>query len=165
MQIELKRIEYSERLSQETWAFAADVWIDGVKRGTVQNEGHGGCHMYWGPQLLDDLEAYAQTLPPDAEYGFAMDADSVINAVMCAWLMDRDKKAARRKFDKDITTRILWLKPDGVYPSKKFTTAQIQKWIAPDGPAHKHAAAENIQILNLLPRDEAFETWYKAVYV
>src|SRR5207244_27276 len=42
VKVELKRLSISERLSQETTAFAADIWIDGKKAGTAENAGHGG---------------------------------------------------------------------------------------------------------------------------
>jgi hypothetical protein len=42
MKIELKKIAIYPRLSDETTAFNADVWIDGQKVGSAENDGHGG---------------------------------------------------------------------------------------------------------------------------
>ena len=42
MKFELRKISYNKRLSQETNAFAADIWCDGVKVGFAENDGHGG---------------------------------------------------------------------------------------------------------------------------
>lgn len=42
MNIELKRVEYSARMSEETLCFAADIHIDGKKVGAAQNNGQGG---------------------------------------------------------------------------------------------------------------------------
>ena len=42
MKLELKKISFSEALSDETNAFTADVYIDGVKRATASNHGQGG---------------------------------------------------------------------------------------------------------------------------
>lgn len=65
MNIELKRLSVSERLSQETLAFAADVWIDGKKAGTAENSGHGGNTNVWinDPTLRAAAETYAKSLP------------------------------------------------------------------------------------------------------
>ena len=41
MKIELRRFTTNARLSQETTAFAADVWVDGKKVGYAENDGHG----------------------------------------------------------------------------------------------------------------------------
>jgi hypothetical protein len=40
--IELKRITYNARLSEETSAYAADFYVNGVKWGQVSNTGRGG---------------------------------------------------------------------------------------------------------------------------
>jgi hypothetical protein len=42
VRVELKRLQIYERMSEETTAFNADVWIDGKKAGTADNNGHGG---------------------------------------------------------------------------------------------------------------------------
>jgi hypothetical protein len=65
---ELKRISYNARLSQETSAFAADIYVDGVKAGTAENAGHGGntnCSLHLLP--ADDrrvIEAWIKAQPP-----------------------------------------------------------------------------------------------------
>ena len=50
MKIDLKKISHNERLSEETNAYSADLWIDGKKIGTVSNAGHGGPDMFHGDQ-------------------------------------------------------------------------------------------------------------------
>ena len=45
MKIELKRFSYNARLSEETNAFAADIWVDGKNVGFAKNDGHGGNTM------------------------------------------------------------------------------------------------------------------------
>ena len=42
MRIELRKIDYSASLSQETTPFSADIWIDGIKEGHATNHGQGG---------------------------------------------------------------------------------------------------------------------------
>lgn len=70
MKIELKKIDFSERLSEETYCFAADIWIDGVKVGYAQNNGHGGATSYQsfdekGKALIRSAEAYCKSLPTE----------------------------------------------------------------------------------------------------
>ena len=46
MKIELRRISYNAALSQETAAFAAEVWIDGELAFHARNQGTGGADFY-----------------------------------------------------------------------------------------------------------------------
>ena len=46
MKIELRRISYNAALSQETAAFAAEVWIDGELASHARNQGTGGADFY-----------------------------------------------------------------------------------------------------------------------
>lgn len=64
--IELRRITHNARLSQETNAFAADIYVDGKKVGTAQNAGHGGPTDYHitPRELREAIEDYAKSLPP-----------------------------------------------------------------------------------------------------
>lgn len=39
---ELRHLSVAENLSEETTAFSADIYIDGVRAGYVRNSGHGG---------------------------------------------------------------------------------------------------------------------------
>ena len=80
MKVELKRLQISERLSQETTAFAADVWINGKKAGTAENAGHGGntnVHIT-DPALRQTLRDYGKTIMP-AEYNFTPGDEWVID--------------------------------------------------------------------------------------
>lgn len=68
MKIELKRFSTNARLSQETTAFAADVWVNGKKAGSAENDGHGGAtlvrlHLV-DPATRDRIEAHGKTLVP-----------------------------------------------------------------------------------------------------
>lgn len=66
MEITLHNITHNLRLSQETNAFTADVWINGKKAGTAENAGHGGetCVYLHPKELQQEAEAYARSLPP-----------------------------------------------------------------------------------------------------
>lgn len=133
MKIELKRISYNARLSQETPAFAADVWIDGKKRGTAENDGHGGSTLIHPFDLEREIEAYAKTLPPIEVKGcgpLQPTADIVLGDLLYAFLAQRDLK--RRLARKTVFVR------DG----KLYET--------------KADAPPNATVLNRLPFEEAF---------
>jgi hypothetical protein len=82
--LELKKVSFSESLSDDSTAFTADVYLDGVKRATAKNSGHGGptdVHAYAKPRqspagdeayfkekkgnqvFLDQYEAWAAKQP------------------------------------------------------------------------------------------------------
>lgn len=63
MNIELRKVYTNERFSEETACFRAEIWIDGKKEGTVENEGHGGADHIHPHALAARLEIYAKTLP------------------------------------------------------------------------------------------------------
>lgn len=46
MKIELRRINHNPRLSEETNAFSAEIWIDGERAFEARNQGQGGCDFY-----------------------------------------------------------------------------------------------------------------------
>ncbi len=46
MKIELRRINHNPRLSEETDAFTAEIWIDGERAFKARNQGQGGCDLY-----------------------------------------------------------------------------------------------------------------------
>jgi len=64
MKIELKKISYNARLSDKTSAYTAEVWIDGVRRGTTMNHGTGGPDAIFPRELEREINEYAKTLPP-----------------------------------------------------------------------------------------------------
>ena len=70
MKIEIKNLTYSEKLSEETLNFKADVYIDDVRAAWAQNDGHGGCTFYQhyhsdaNRELVKKAEAWAASLPP-----------------------------------------------------------------------------------------------------
>jgi hypothetical protein len=62
--VTIKNLKFSEFASQETSCFKASVYINGVRKGEVSNEGHGGANSYVPWSLHNELEAIAKELPP-----------------------------------------------------------------------------------------------------
>jgi len=69
MKLELRKVTHNARLSHETAAYAAEIWVDGVKRGTAENDGQGGPDRICPHSLQVELEAYAATLPKVKFFG------------------------------------------------------------------------------------------------
>jgi hypothetical protein len=98
--VELRNVKHAQFASEETDCFEAAVYIDGVKTGTVSNDGHGGCNRYephdlvvtleaialQGPRIKTDCMTKGQFLELDP------DADTLIGEKLNAWLQERDFK-------------------------------------------------------------------------
>lgn len=75
--VELKNVKTSKFASEETLCFEASVYINGVKAGSVSNDGRGGCNM-WHPWALEkQVEAIAKALPKFAKETFEV-ADAYV---------------------------------------------------------------------------------------
>lgn len=66
LKIELKKFSASERFSEETLLFKADIYLDGKKVGWVENEGRGGpCNEHFTePHLYTFLATWAKLQAP-----------------------------------------------------------------------------------------------------
>jgi len=102
MDLQLKKVHFSEQLSEETNAFTADIWFRGKKVGYAKNSGRGGCtdiHSYdLGREALQEAEAYAKTLP-EIVYegrggldGFSIDSDleAQVDEMFTTWLEKKE---------------------------------------------------------------------------
>lgn len=100
MKIELRRFSTNARLSQETTAFAADVWIDGKKVGYAENAGHGGnTNVHLDPTIRSAVEAHGKTLVP-TEYKTISGTEWVIDQLVEAELQKRHDKSIEKRLAK-----------------------------------------------------------------
>ena len=119
MKIEIKNVKYAEFASEETNCFNASVYIDGVKAGTVSNDGNGGCDMFQPWELEKRLNEYAKTLPPIdcTEFGgegtMESSAGIIIGDLMNEWLRNRDLKKMCAK-------KVLFRKPNEKYADGEY---------------------------------------------
>jgi hypothetical protein len=101
VQVELKRFTTNARLSQETTAFAADVWVDGKKVGHAENDGHGGATIvHLDPSVRDQVEAHGKTLVPDEIKGYTTGAEWIVDQLVEAELQKRADAAFAKKIAK-----------------------------------------------------------------
>lgn len=138
MKIELKRITYNKRLSQETSAYAADIWVDGIKRGTVQNDGHGGPDMIHPWELTQEINAYAKTLPQTEFCGTMLDmsVEMIFSNLLNLHLVEADLK-------RNMKTKTFFVGGDG----KLYT---VKGSVAPK---------DAVKVLNTLPLPEAVKLY------
>jgi hypothetical protein len=115
MNITLKNFKYSPSLSEETIAFTADVYADGVRIAYAKNQGHGGCtfvHAY-----ADKSDQYKAAV---AACGGSL--EEVIDNLVEKVLMEKDQKKIKKKF----ANCVIW----GVPNSSGYTEAKFQHPIA-----------------------------------
>jgi hypothetical protein len=140
MKIELKRISYNARLSQETSAYAADVWVDGKKSGTVQNDGHGGPDLILPHTLAQQINEYAKTLPPTKFHDMVLpqSAESIFGKLL-------DQHLVGKSLQRKMKTKILFTVADGkVYEMKGSIPPK-----------------DAVKVLNYLSIEEAVELYLK----
>ena len=106
MKIELKRISFNERMSEETNCFVAEIYINGKKAGYCKNDGKGGCTNYNGNILIREAEAYCKTLPNN-KYG-EQSFEDVINNLLDAHLKDKDFGRIEKKMHKTYLSAICY---------------------------------------------------------
>jgi len=104
MKIELKKIEFSERMSEETNCFIADLYINGKKAGYVKNDGQGGQTDYRGNSQADNevirqAEEYCKTLPKVkyGEHEWQNSLEHVIDQLFEDWILAKERKKKERR--------------------------------------------------------------------
>ena len=112
MKIELKKIKFSEAMSEETNAFTADLYINGKKRGYCNNTGQGGCTDYHSfvsddNKVIAEAEAHYKSLPKvrSEEYNFEYQPslESTIDDLLSDWFKAKHLK----KLEKLMVNHIL----------------------------------------------------------
>ena len=139
MKIELKKISFNERMSEETNAFTADLYINGKKVGYCKNEGHGGCTDYRGDSkecnvLITEAEKYFLSLPKVKPNGYNFMLQPTLENAIDEQLEDYLKAKAQKKMEKHMENAILFGVPNGdsyvmikfTKPLSAFLTFQLQ---------------------------------------
>jgi hypothetical protein len=125
MKIELKKIKIAEHMSEETTAFTAEIYINGVNAGYAKNDGRGGCtdyHPYEGKRsLIQAAEKHCLTLPAqkiDMGEGrkplvIEMNLENFIDDLVHEELKRRDQKKFEKQLEKRMEKSIMWGIPNG----------------------------------------------------
>ncbi len=143
MDIELKKIKVSASLSRETTAYTAEIWIDGVKRGTVENHGTGGSDCIFPHALEEEINDYAAALPTINRYGleFIQDASVIFADII-------EKHLNTKKLTRMLRSKIVMTKDGKLYTCKTM-------------PAPKQL--EGFTVLNNMSFDDAFRVFEKCL--
>lgn len=147
--IELRRITYNARLSEETNAYAADLYVNGRVLAHVSNDGHGGCdraHLAKGRTRaeLDEVEAHvAATVVGGLE--------ALCGALLSKWISERE-------YRRDVGRRLLYITPGEKGVRFVPLTQKGRKWTVEQAAAGVQKMAwwkpANV-ILNTLPEAQA----------
>lgn len=131
MKIELKNIHVSEHLSDETNAFTAGVYIDGIHAGDASNHGTGGPTDYYpfnenGKRLIRQAEDYCKKLPSDSfhyagnEYTIDMSLEHFIDRLLEQHLQQKNLLQFRKKLENAMTQHIVFGTPDEYFSKYKL---------------------------------------------
>jgi hypothetical protein len=135
VEVKLKKVKFHEDMSDETYCFSADVWVDGKRVATAQNQGCGGDTMVRGvtqvPSSRRDFlafEAHCYTLPPTKHdldghvFEVKSTPDSVVDDLFEEWLKkdcERKENAQIRRWCKTKTLFQLKGDPEGSWRTIK----------------------------------------------
>lgn len=124
MKIELKKISYNERMSEETNCFVADLYINDKKVGYAKNDGRGGETEVRGysktdNELIAEAEAYCKDLPKytwesnGKTHEIDMSLDFFIDELVQKFIEDKEFKKHMNKIKKSFKSVIVYGIPDG----------------------------------------------------
>ena len=111
MKIEVKKISFSERNSDETNCFAADLYINGKKVGVCTNSGQGGPTEYYGDTkenklLIERTEKYCKTLPKvkseALKFEYEQSLENIIDEQVSEFLVVKEQKKKLKMYEKAI---------------------------------------------------------------
>lgn len=106
--IELKQIKHFYELSEETNAFSAKLYVNGIHTADCSDTGKGGCidiRVIRGKEaLLEAAEIYAGSLPAvKTEFGFEleMDLELFLGQLVEADIVEKEFRKSLRKLEVD----------------------------------------------------------------
>lgn len=125
MEIILKDIYVGERLSRETTAFQATLFINGYRVGVITNDGKGCPNMYQpldekGVMLIRQAEDWCRKLPPmvladtmsdGKPVTIPMELELYLDNIITDWLVKKDIEKFRRKAEKKMSSAIVFGAP------------------------------------------------------
>jgi hypothetical protein len=101
MKVELKSVKINRHLSEETFCFSSELWIDGKKVGTASNRGCGGSNEIWisDRSIFKEFNEFCLSQPAvQTEYGeLKMDMDLFIAELLDDYEEKQKFKRARKK--------------------------------------------------------------------
>lgn len=144
MKVELKRLQVYERMSQETTAFNADVWIDGKKAGTAENNGHGGNTnvRIADRALAAALREYGKTLVPDEYKEFSPGDEWIVDDLVEKTCAAKESARVAKKSAKIDAQYKATCPARGTHAARFKTDALTTRWIEYHDEVKARAEAE-----------------------
>lgn len=139
MKIEIRNLKIARSLSEETTAYTADIFVDGVKSFAASNHGTGGCDMYHRLPTATVSEAdvnawLATNVAPDGPYeadpaargawdnGHTCDLEVFVGRFIEAAERETDRKRIAKKYDGILAKNIAGLRDGGLVTWKAAPT-------------------------------------------
>ena len=141
MQIELKNFRFYDRLSEETYCFTANIWVNCTKCGNAENRGYGGETDYHhegteqSKELIKQAEEYCLKLPPilwqssvsGKDLSLDMNLTRYIDELVSALVKKKDDESIAKKLNKEIQKAIL-IGTDSQYQVISFKKPLREVW-------------------------------------
>lgn len=147
MKIELKRIQHSPHLSEETEAFTANLYIQDVHAGYAKNNGHGGSTFYQakdekGKILIRQAEEYCKKLPPVSykgdnpknSFSWEMSLESYIDDLLNKHLEKKEIAKFNAKLNNTMLKGLVYGIPDQSYAGIIYKIPLVRVLATPLGP-------------------------------
>jgi len=105
LNVELRRVICDPRLYKDSFPFRAELWLDGVQYGIVENDNNGGTPLFRDSKGAMMLREYAKTLPKirNVYEGYVSEypasADTIVSDLLTEWIVTQDiKKDMKRNW-------------------------------------------------------------------
>ena len=112
MKIELKNFRFYDRLSEETYCFTANIWVNGIKCGSAENRGYGGETDYHhegteqSRALIKQAEQYCLTLPPIVWKSISSGKDLSLDMNLTRYIDELVSALVKKKEDESIAKKM-----------------------------------------------------------
>lgn len=140
MQIVTKNLKIARSLSEETTAYTATIYVDGVATFAASNHGHGGCDMFYALPTAKVTEAQvnewlAANVAPDGPYeadparrapydtGHTCTLETLVGRLIGAQDAETERKRVAKKFSAILAKSIAALRDGNLVTFKAAPTA------------------------------------------
>lgn len=155
LNVQLKKVKYYDKLSEETCCFTADLYINGKKVGNVKNDGRGGCTDYNANtvdnhKIIKEAEVYCKTLPKEMLFGneYEQTIEDLIDEQFDIFLKNKEDMKMKKLFKTSLVFGI----PNGYsysYVNFKKPLSEVPQMILINRINHSLSGEpENTKLLN-----------------
>lgn len=110
MKIELKNLKHFSKISNETNAFVADVYVDGIKTAHAENNGGGAETSMFAyvnqHERFNNAKLYCLSLPKthsdEFDFDFNTTLDYMVDKLVCDDLVKKEQIKMQKRFEKDM---------------------------------------------------------------